>query len=169
MARRALSSKTRALRSARPISKIKRTGVRQAVPNDATFMILPMVLFGDKCDGAVARGMISAGKAEEEEESDYRQIDIERQEGRREVEKFVHGVRNAEIVGGPANERRMRHATREGNKPSFWTYLKENCCKGCQKQEEEETIQHVISGGCDATGRKMFCWYKIEMKKTLEE
>eukprot|EP00965_Chrysotila_dentata_P038495 1279124-Pleurochrysis_carterae.AAC.3 len=24
------------------------------------------------------------------------------------------------------NERRMRHATREGNKPSFWTYISES-------------------------------------------
>eukprot|EP00965_Chrysotila_dentata_P104551 3452641-Pleurochrysis_carterae.AAC.1 len=56
-------------------------------------------------------------------------MDIERHEGKREVEKFVHGLRNREIVGGPARERRMRHATREGpNRPSFWTYLNVNGC-----------------------------------------
>eukprot|EP00965_Chrysotila_dentata_P190864 6174160-Pleurochrysis_carterae.AAC.2 len=54
------------------------------------------------------------------------ETDIERQEGKREVEKFVHGLRNGEIVGGPARERRMRHATRKGDRPSFWTYLKAN-------------------------------------------
>eukprot|EP00965_Chrysotila_dentata_P165076 5451448-Pleurochrysis_carterae.AAC.1 len=37
----------------------------------------------------------------------------------RAVEKFVHGLRNGEIVGDPAAERRMRHATREGNRPSL--------------------------------------------------
>eukprot|EP00965_Chrysotila_dentata_P261084 6214132-Pleurochrysis_carterae.AAC.4 len=72
---------------------------------------------GDTCEGVVARGMISAGKADEE--SSDSEMGIERQEGRREVEKFVHGIRNEEVVGGPANERRMRHATREGNKPFF--------------------------------------------------
>eukprot|EP00965_Chrysotila_dentata_P237751 6202101-Pleurochrysis_carterae.AAC.3 len=66
---------------------------------------------GDKCEGGVARGMIGACMAEEEGESDM-EMDIERQEGKREVEKFVHGIKNGEIVGGPANERRMRHATR---------------------------------------------------------
>eukprot|EP00965_Chrysotila_dentata_P184205 6081710-Pleurochrysis_carterae.AAC.1 len=30
---------------------------------------------------------------------------IEGQEGRREIEKFVHGIRNGEVVGGPSNER----------------------------------------------------------------
>eukprot|EP00965_Chrysotila_dentata_P100972 3335701-Pleurochrysis_carterae.AAC.1 len=74
--------------------------------------------------------------------------------GSNEIEKFVHGIRNGEVVGGPANARRMRHATREGNKPSFWTYLKVNGCRGCQKQEEEETIHHVISGGCEGVGKK---------------
>eukprot|EP00965_Chrysotila_dentata_P006822 223074-Pleurochrysis_carterae.AAC.2 len=68
-------------------------------------------------------------------------MDIERQEGKREVEKFVHGLRNGEIVGRPARERRMRHATREGSIPSFWNYLK-NDCRGCQRQEKEETIHH---------------------------
>eukprot|EP00965_Chrysotila_dentata_P199986 6179713-Pleurochrysis_carterae.AAC.1 len=73
---------------------------------------------GDKCEGAVARGVLH------DEEASDKEIDIERQEGRREVEKFVQGVRNAEIARGPANGRRMRHATAEGNKPPFWTYLK---------------------------------------------
>eukprot|EP00965_Chrysotila_dentata_P208185 6184563-Pleurochrysis_carterae.AAC.2 len=63
----------------------------------------------------------------------------------------------------------MRHATRAGNKPSFWTYLKENGCRGCQKQEEEETIQHVLSGGCEAMGRKMSSRYRVEMRRTLEK
>eukprot|EP00965_Chrysotila_dentata_P210725 6186060-Pleurochrysis_carterae.AAC.1 len=86
--------------------------------------------------------MLTAHTAEEEEESDM-EMDIERQEGKKEVEKFVHGIRNGEIVGGQANEIRMRHATQAGNKPSFWTYLKkENGCRGCQITEEEETIQH---------------------------
>eukprot|EP00965_Chrysotila_dentata_P105627 3488747-Pleurochrysis_carterae.AAC.1 len=43
----------------------------------------------------------------------------------------------------------MRHATREGNRPSFWTYLMVNGCRDCQKQEEEETIHHVLSGRCE--------------------
>eukprot|EP00965_Chrysotila_dentata_P193917 6176041-Pleurochrysis_carterae.AAC.2 len=80
--------------------------------------------------------MISAGMTGEEEDID-REVDIEKQEGKREVEKFVHGIRNGEIVGGPANERRMRHATRAGNKPSFWTYLKVNGCRGCRKQRKK--------------------------------
>eukprot|EP00965_Chrysotila_dentata_P245281 6206462-Pleurochrysis_carterae.AAC.1 len=96
---------------------------------------------GDKCERGVARGMLDECNTEEEEDSDI-ELDIERQEGKREVEKFAHGLRNGEIVGGAARERRMRHATREGNRPSFWTYLKENGCRGCQIQEEEETIQH---------------------------
>eukprot|EP00965_Chrysotila_dentata_P217284 6189899-Pleurochrysis_carterae.AAC.1 len=79
---------------------------------------------GDRCESGVARGMLNAGKAEEEEDSDMGR-DIERQEGKREVEKFVHGIRNGEIVVGPASERRVRHATSAGNKPSFWTYLYE--------------------------------------------
>eukprot|EP00965_Chrysotila_dentata_P104353 3445779-Pleurochrysis_carterae.AAC.1 len=69
---------------------------------------------GDKCERGVATGLIDGGNTEEEN-SDL-EMDIERQEGKREVEKFVHGLRNGEIVGGPARERRMRHATREGNK-----------------------------------------------------
>eukprot|EP00965_Chrysotila_dentata_P103781 3426464-Pleurochrysis_carterae.AAC.2 len=74
------------------------------------------------------------------------EMDIERQEGKREVEKFVYMIRNGEIVGGPANKRKMRHATRERNRPSFWTYLKVNGCRGCQRQEEEEAIHHVLGG-----------------------
>eukprot|EP00965_Chrysotila_dentata_P124537 4115814-Pleurochrysis_carterae.AAC.1 len=92
---------------------------------------------GDTCKSRVARGMIEGCNAEDEEVSDL-ETDIERQEGKREVEKFVHGLRNGEIVGGPAEERRMRHATREGNKPSFWTYLKVNGCRGCQRQGEKD-------------------------------
>eukprot|EP00965_Chrysotila_dentata_P096487 3188379-Pleurochrysis_carterae.AAC.2 len=51
---------------------------------------------GDKCEIGVARGMINASKAEKEGDSDTG-MDIERQESRREVEKFVHGIRNGEI------------------------------------------------------------------------
>eukprot|EP00965_Chrysotila_dentata_P031292 1041842-Pleurochrysis_carterae.AAC.1 len=76
---------------------------------------------GDTCESGVARGMIEGCGVEEKETSDF-EIDIERQEGKREVEKFVHGLRNGEIVGGPAEERRMRHATREGNRPSSVSY-----------------------------------------------
>eukprot|EP00965_Chrysotila_dentata_P005957 195498-Pleurochrysis_carterae.AAC.1 len=96
-------------------------------------------------------------------------MDIERQESKREVEKFVHGLRNGEIVGGPARERRMRHATRDGKRPSFWTYLKENGCRGCQKQEEEESIHRaVISGGCEGiVGRNKNNIYRTEMKRVL--
>eukprot|EP00965_Chrysotila_dentata_P162090 5352432-Pleurochrysis_carterae.AAC.1 len=60
------------------------------------------------------------------------------------MEKYVHGIKNGEVVGGPADARRMRYATREGNEPFFWTYLLVNGCRGCQKQEEEEAIHHVI-------------------------
>eukprot|EP00965_Chrysotila_dentata_P207828 6184349-Pleurochrysis_carterae.AAC.1 len=94
-------------------------------------------------------------------------MDIERQEGKREVEKFVHGLRNGEIVGGPARERRMRHATREGNKPSFWTYLKVNGCRGCRRQEEEETIHHVLSRGCVGIRRSENNKYKADMRRAL--
>eukprot|EP00965_Chrysotila_dentata_P022210 734629-Pleurochrysis_carterae.AAC.1 len=58
----------------------------------------------DECEGRLARGMLGAGTAEEEEESD-REMYIERQEGKREVEKFVHGIRNGKVVGGPANKK----------------------------------------------------------------
>ena len=121
---------------------------------------------GDTCESGVARGLIDGGITEEEDVSDI-EMDIERQEGKREVEKFVHGLRNREIVGGPARERRMRHATREGNKPSFWTYLKVNGCRGCQRQEEEETIHHVLSGGCEGIGRSKNNKYKAEMRRSL--
>eukprot|EP00965_Chrysotila_dentata_P261599 6214311-Pleurochrysis_carterae.AAC.2 len=94
-------------------------------------------------------------------------MDIERQEGKREVEKFVHGLRNGEIVRGPARERRMRHATREGNKPSSWTYLKANGFRGCQKQEEEETIHHVLSGGFEGIGRSKNNKYRTEMRRVI--
>eukprot|EP00965_Chrysotila_dentata_P197941 6178507-Pleurochrysis_carterae.AAC.5 len=85
------------------------------------------------------------------------------------MEKLVPGKRNGEVIEVPANPRRMRHATRERYKPFFWTYLKENGCRGCQKQEEEATIiQHVLSGGCEATGRKENSRHREEMRKTLE-
>eukprot|EP00965_Chrysotila_dentata_P226263 6195296-Pleurochrysis_carterae.AAC.1 len=61
----------------------------------------------------------------------------------------------------------MRHATREGNRPSFWTYMKENGCRGCQKQEEEEMIHHVLSGGCEGIGRNKNNRYRTEMKRVL--
>eukprot|EP00965_Chrysotila_dentata_P045727 1518773-Pleurochrysis_carterae.AAC.1 len=61
----------------------------------------------------------------------------------------------------------MRHATREGNKPSFWTYLKVNGCRGCQRQEEEETIQHVLGGGCEGIGRSKNSRYRSEMRRVL--
>eukprot|EP00965_Chrysotila_dentata_P204609 6182433-Pleurochrysis_carterae.AAC.1 len=95
-------------------------------------------------------------------------MDLGGQEGRREVEKFVHGIRVGEVIGRPENARRTRHATREGNKPSFWTDLKENGCRGCQKQEEKLTIQHVLSGGCEATWRKANSRYRGEMRRILE-
>eukprot|EP00965_Chrysotila_dentata_P210949 6186190-Pleurochrysis_carterae.AAC.1 len=63
----------------------------------------------------------------------------------------------------------MRHATRAGNKPSFWTYLKVNGCGGCQKQEEQETIQHVLGGGCKAIGKNKNNRYREEMKRALEK
>eukprot|EP00965_Chrysotila_dentata_P055139 1830121-Pleurochrysis_carterae.AAC.1 len=107
---------------------------------------------GDKCERGLARGLIDGGNMEEEADSDI-EIDIERQEGKREVEKFVHGLRNGEIIGGPARGKRMRHATREGNRPSFWTYLMVNGCRGCQRQEEEETIYHLLRGGCEGIGK----------------
>eukprot|EP00965_Chrysotila_dentata_P100897 3333141-Pleurochrysis_carterae.AAC.1 len=61
----------------------------------------------------------------------------------------------------------MRHATREGNRPSFWTYLKVNGCRGCQRQEQEETIHHVLSGGCEGIGRNKNNRYRTEMKRSL--
>eukprot|EP00965_Chrysotila_dentata_P243345 6205366-Pleurochrysis_carterae.AAC.1 len=44
-------------------------------------------------------------KAEGDEDSDT-EMDRERQEGKREMEKLIHGIRNGEVIGGPANERR---------------------------------------------------------------
>eukprot|EP00965_Chrysotila_dentata_P099333 3284126-Pleurochrysis_carterae.AAC.1 len=59
--------------------------------------------------------MVNGYNTEEQEISDI-EIDIERHEGKREVEKFVHELRNGKIVGGAARERRMKHATREGDR-----------------------------------------------------
>eukprot|EP00965_Chrysotila_dentata_P011046 359040-Pleurochrysis_carterae.AAC.1 len=61
----------------------------------------------------------------------------------------------------------MRHATREGNRPSFWTYLKVNGCRDCQRQEREETIYHVLSGKCEGIGRNKNNNYRTEMKRVL--
>eukprot|EP00965_Chrysotila_dentata_P141757 4685256-Pleurochrysis_carterae.AAC.1 len=85
------------------------------------------------------------------------------------MEKFVHGIRNGELVGGPANERRMRHTTRGGNKASFWTYLKANGCRGCQKPEEDETIHHVISGRCEGIGKKENSRYREGVRVALQK
>eukprot|EP00965_Chrysotila_dentata_P129766 4289844-Pleurochrysis_carterae.AAC.1 len=123
---------------------------------------------GGECEGRIAKGMLKTGTVEEEEESDWG-MEPERREGKREVEKFVHGIRNGEIVGGPANERRMKHATKAGNKPSFWTYLKENGFRGCLKPEEEETIQHVLGGGCEAIGKNKNSKYREEMRRILQK
>eukprot|EP00965_Chrysotila_dentata_P078654 2592327-Pleurochrysis_carterae.AAC.1 len=85
------------------------------------------------------------------------------------MEKLVHGIRNGELIGGPANARRMKHATREGNKPSLWTYLKANGCRGCQKQEEAETIHHVLCGGCEGLSKKENSRYREEMRILLQK
>eukprot|EP00965_Chrysotila_dentata_P199291 6179292-Pleurochrysis_carterae.AAC.5 len=62
----------------------------------------------------------------------------------------------------------MRHATREGNRPSFWSYLKVSVCRGCQKQEEKETTHHVISGGCEAMiGKTKNNRYRAEIRRAL--
>eukprot|EP00965_Chrysotila_dentata_P144740 4781034-Pleurochrysis_carterae.AAC.1 len=62
----------------------------------------------------------------------------------------------------------MRRATKEGNRPSFWTYLKMNGCRGCQKQDEEETIHHVLlSGGCEGIGRNKNNRYRTEMRRAI--
>eukprot|EP00965_Chrysotila_dentata_P194526 6176418-Pleurochrysis_carterae.AAC.6 len=100
----------------------------------------------------VAKGLTSIDSGQDED-IDW-DIDLAAIVGRDEMEKFVHGIRNGEVVGGPANARRMKHATREGNEPSVWTYLKVNGCRACQKQEEEETIHHVISRRCEGIGKK---------------
>eukprot|EP00965_Chrysotila_dentata_P029086 967211-Pleurochrysis_carterae.AAC.1 len=100
---------------------------------------------GDKCEGEVAKGLTSIDSGQDEDTT--WDMELTAIEGKNEMEKFVHGLRNGEVVGGPANARRMRHATKEGSKPSFWTYLKVNGCRVCQKQDVEvETIHHVISG-----------------------
>eukprot|EP00965_Chrysotila_dentata_P233317 6199518-Pleurochrysis_carterae.AAC.3 len=51
---------------------------------------------------------------EDPEEED----DVEQQQRMRDAEKLVCGIRNGKIVGGPADARRIRHATAPGNKPS---------------------------------------------------
>eukprot|EP00965_Chrysotila_dentata_P010681 347371-Pleurochrysis_carterae.AAC.3 len=107
---------------------------------------------GDTCEGKVAKGLTSKDRAQDEDAT--WDVELASIMGSNEIEKFVHGIRNGEVVRGPANARRMRHATREGNKSSLWTNLKVNGCRGCQKQEEEETIHHVISGGCEGVGKK---------------
>eukprot|EP00965_Chrysotila_dentata_P036000 1198178-Pleurochrysis_carterae.AAC.2 len=63
----------------------------------------------------------------------------------------------------------MRHATREGDRPSFWTYLKESGCRGCQKQGEKETIHHVLSGRCEPLGKHTNDSYRTEMRRVLEK
>eukprot|EP00965_Chrysotila_dentata_P216007 6189120-Pleurochrysis_carterae.AAC.1 len=80
----------------------------------------PPVVGGDKCESGVTMGMLKVCMAEEEEDSDTER-DIERQEGKREVEKFLakHDSDIGEIVGGPANERRMRHVYPQLGKPSL--------------------------------------------------
>eukprot|EP00965_Chrysotila_dentata_P165258 5456764-Pleurochrysis_carterae.AAC.1 len=64
----------------------------------------------------------------------------------------------------------MRHATREGNRPSFWTYvtyLKVNGCRGCQRQEKEETTHHVLSEGYEGIRRNKNNRYRTEVKSVL--
>eukprot|EP00965_Chrysotila_dentata_P221558 6192442-Pleurochrysis_carterae.AAC.2 len=122
---------------------------------------------GDKCEGGVARGLTSIDRAQDEDTT--WDMELATIVGRNEMEKFIHGIKNGEVIGGPANARKMGHATREGNKPSFWTYLKVNGCRGCQKQEEEETIHHVISGGCEGIGKKENNRYREEMRGALQK
>eukprot|EP00965_Chrysotila_dentata_P141193 4667029-Pleurochrysis_carterae.AAC.1 len=108
---------------------------------------------GDRCEAGVARGMMSTYTDEE-----------------RDIGGGIGQTRkDGEIVGGPANGRRMRHPTREGNRPSFWTYLKESGCRGCQKQGKEETIHHVLSGRCEALGKQTNGSYRTEMRRVLEK
>eukprot|EP00965_Chrysotila_dentata_P240922 6203994-Pleurochrysis_carterae.AAC.1 len=45
---------------------------------------------GDKCESGIAKGVVNGYNAEEEEIFDI-EIDIERQEGKREVEKLFTG------------------------------------------------------------------------------
>eukprot|EP00965_Chrysotila_dentata_P058390 1936611-Pleurochrysis_carterae.AAC.1 len=54
---------------------------------------------GGECKGRIAKGMLKSGMVKEGEESDWG-MEPERLEGKREVETFVHGIRNGEIVGG---------------------------------------------------------------------
>eukprot|EP00965_Chrysotila_dentata_P246550 6207228-Pleurochrysis_carterae.AAC.1 len=76
---------------------------------------------------------------------------------------FVRGVITISYHSG-------EYATRLGNKPSaFWTYLKENGCRGCQKTEEMETIQHVLGGECKALGKNKNGRYREEMRRLLEK
>eukprot|EP00965_Chrysotila_dentata_P171574 5661963-Pleurochrysis_carterae.AAC.1 len=63
----------------------------------------------------------------------------------------------------------MRPTTRAGNKPSFWTYLKESGCRGCQKPEVEKTIQHVLGGDCEAIGKNKNNKYREEVRRILEK
>eukprot|EP00965_Chrysotila_dentata_P258944 6213401-Pleurochrysis_carterae.AAC.1 len=67
--------------------------------------------------------------------------------------------------------KRKQNETRDegGEQLSFWTYLKVNGCRGCQKQEEEETIHHVISGGCEGIGKKENSRYREEMRVALQK
>eukprot|EP00965_Chrysotila_dentata_P244018 6205734-Pleurochrysis_carterae.AAC.1 len=116
--------------------------------------------------GKVAKGSTRLEGVEEDTTWDMELAAIV---GRNEMEKFVHGIRNGEVIGGLANARRMKHATREGNKPSFWTYLKVNGCRGCQKQEEEQTIHHVLSGGCEGLSKKENSRYREEMRVLLQK
>eukprot|EP00965_Chrysotila_dentata_P011565 378490-Pleurochrysis_carterae.AAC.1 len=122
---------------------------------------------GDTCEGKVSKGLISIDKAQDEDSA--WDVELASIMGSNEIEKFVHGMRNGEVIGGPANARRMRHATREGNKPSFWTYLHVNGCRGCQKQEEDETIHHVISGGCEGIRKKENNRYREELRVVLQK
>eukprot|EP00965_Chrysotila_dentata_P181968 6008590-Pleurochrysis_carterae.AAC.1 len=61
----------------------------------------------------------------------------------------------------------MRHATRAGNIPSLWTYLKVNGCRGCQKQGEQETIQHASLGWGMWKNRNSK--YRGDMKRAIEK
>eukprot|EP00965_Chrysotila_dentata_P159517 5269823-Pleurochrysis_carterae.AAC.1 len=111
----------------------------------------PTIEGGETCDTQIAE----IGLKDEKGETN---MALEELQGRREMEKYVHGMRNGELVGGRAAERRMRHTTRDGAKCSHWTYLKENGCRACsgdkQANKQKETIQHVMAGECDSMGRR---------------
>eukprot|EP00965_Chrysotila_dentata_P162229 5357135-Pleurochrysis_carterae.AAC.1 len=94
---------------------------------------------GSSCESGIAKGMLEGDDDEEARESDL-ELDIERQEGKRELEKIVYGLRNGEIVNG---------------------------CRGCQRQEEGESIHHVLSGGCEGIGRSRNNKYKAEIRRAL--